>query len=111
MERDAIFVCEAQRIKYGLEIETSSDQAMPRRFLTYDACEYEKEAGEITVTLAGGGMPFDPLAREDPDLTLPAEEREIGGLGILMVKKNMDEVSYAFRDEQNILTMRKKIGV
>jgi len=47
VERDAIFVCEAQRIKYGLEIETSSDQAMPRRFLTYDACEYEKEAGEI----------------------------------------------------------------
>lgn len=47
VERDAIFVCEAQRIKYGLEIETSSDYSMPRRFLTYDACEYEKEAGEI----------------------------------------------------------------
>ncbi len=73
--------------------------------------EAEKETGEITVTLADGGTPFDPLAREDPDLTLPAEEREIGGLGILMVKKNMDEVSYAFRDEQNILTMRKKIGI
>ena len=56
-------------------------------------------------------MPFGPLAREDPDLTVPAEERQIGGLGILMVKKNMDEVSYAYRDGQNILTMRKKIGV
>ena len=70
----------------------------------------EVETGAFTVTLADGGTPFDPLAREDPDLSLPAEEREIGGLGILMVKKNMDEVNYAYRDGQNILTMRKKIG-
>ncbi|MBR1702902.1 MAG: hypothetical protein IJ716_13295, partial [Lachnospiraceae bacterium] len=44
LERDAIFLCEKQRVKYGLEIETHADYAMPRRFLTYDACEYEREA-------------------------------------------------------------------
>ena len=61
------------------------------------------------MTLLDRGTPFDPLAREDPDLSLPAEKREIGGLGIYMVKKNMDGVSYAYRDGQNVLTMRKII--
>ena len=65
--------------------------------------------GEFTVTLLDRGTPFDPLAREDPDLSLPAEKREIGGLGIYMVKKNMDGVSYAYRNGQNVLTMRKII--
>ncbi|MBR1852426.1 MAG: hypothetical protein IJ794_04525 [Lachnospiraceae bacterium] len=47
LERDAIFLCEKQHVKYGLEIETHADYGIPRRFLTYDACEYEREAEEI----------------------------------------------------------------
>ncbi|MBQ9664127.1 MAG: SpoIIE family protein phosphatase [Oscillospiraceae bacterium] len=69
----------------------------------------EKDAGTLTVTLTDSGAPFNPLERKDPDLTLPAEEREIGGLGILMVKKSMDHVSYEYKNGQNILTMRKTI--
>lgn len=69
----------------------------------------EGETGELTITLMDRGTPFDPLGREEPDLSLPAEEREIGGLGILMVKKSMDEVRYAYEDGQNILTMVKHI--
>ena len=54
-------------------------------------------------------MPYDPLAKEDPDVTLPAEERQIGGLGIYMVKKSMDEVAYEYRDGKNVFSIVKKI--
>ena len=55
------------------------------------------------------GVPFDPLAKPDPDVTLSAEERDIGGLGIYMTKKTMDDVRYEYRDGQNILTLVKRI--
>ncbi len=53
------------------------------------------------------GTPFNPLKREDPDVKLSAEKREIGGLGIYIVKKTMDDVNYKFEDGKNILTIRK----
>ena len=62
----------------------------------------------ITIEFRDRGKPFDPLAKEDPDVTLSAEERQIGGLGIFMVKKSMDEVSYSYENGENILTIRKK---
>ena len=55
------------------------------------------------------GMPFDPLSKNDPDISLSAEERKIGGLGIYMVKKTMDDVVYKFENGQNVLTLKKKI--
>ena len=55
------------------------------------------------------GIPFDPLAKEDPDIHAGVEEREIGGLGIYMMKKSMDEVDYKRVDDHNILTIRKNI--
>ncbi len=55
------------------------------------------------------GVPYDPLAKKDPDITLSAEERDIGGLGIFMVKKNMDEIHYEYKDGQNILTLIKNL--
>jgi len=61
----------------------------------------------VIITFIDHGVKFDPLAREDPDLTLSAEERGIGGLGIYMVKKSMDELSYEYRDGQNILRIKK----
>lgn len=66
--------------------------------------------GVAALAFIDDGVPFDPLARPDPDVTLPAEERPIGGLGIYMVKKSMDSVSYAREDGQNVLTLRKRIG-
>lgn len=56
------------------------------------------------------GIPYDPLAKEDPDVTLSAEERQIGGLGIYMVKKSMDAVTYEYKDGQNILSIKKNLG-
>lgn len=59
----------------------------------------------ISLCIKDKGIPYDPLAKEDPDTTLSAEEREIGGLGIFMVKTMMDSVTYEYKDGFNCLTM------
>ena len=70
---------------------------------------FEEESRTASVTFIDGGVAFDPLAKEDPDVTLPAEQRKIGGLGIFLVKKTMDEVTYKREDNKNVLCIRKKI--
>ena len=64
---------------------------------------------QVTIQFLDNGKPFNPLAKEDADITLSAEERQIGGLGILMVKKSMDAVDYTYEDGKNILTIKKSI--
>lgn len=59
------------------------------------------------ITLIDSGIPYDPLKKPDPDVTLSAEERTIGGLGIYMTKKMMDEISYEYQDSRNMLTIKK----
>ena len=63
----------------------------------------------VVITFIDKGVPYDPLAKADPDTTLSAEERDIGGLGIYMVKKSMDDVTYEYKDGQNILKIKKNI--
>lgn len=63
----------------------------------------------VVITFIDKGVPYDPLAKEDPDITLTAEERGIGGLGIYMVKKSMDDITYEYKDGQNILKIKKHI--
>ena len=63
----------------------------------------------VTITFIDRGVAYDPLAKEDPDVTLSAQERKIGGLGIFMTKKAMDDVSYEYKDGQNILTLIKNL--
>lgn len=62
---------------------------------------------EITITFIDSGIPYNPLDKADPDISLPAEERQIGGLGIFLTKKLMDGLTYAYENGQNILTMKK----
>ena len=64
----------------------------------------------VAITFVDRGVPYDPLAKEDPDVTLSAEERQIGGLGIYMVKKSMDDMQYEYRDGQNVLTIVKNLA-
>ena len=64
---------------------------------------------QVTIQFLDSGKPFDPLAREDADTTLSAEDRGIGGLGILMVKKSMDAVGYAYENGSNVLTIKKNL--
>ncbi len=61
----------------------------------------------VVITFRDRGVPYDPTAKQDPDVSLSAEERKIGGLGIYMVKKSMDEMKYEYRDGQNVLSIRK----
>ena len=70
---------------------------------------FNAESREITFRMTDKGTPFDPLKKPDPDITLSAEEREIGGLGIFITKKTMDSVSYAYENGENVLTMTKRI--
>ena len=64
---------------------------------------------QITIEFLDSGKPYDPLKNNEPDTTLPAEERRIGGLGIFMVKRLMDTVQYDYRDGKNILTLQKLV--
>ena len=70
---------------------------------------FNDESRTVTFIIKDKGVPFDPLQKPDPDITLSADERDIGGLGIFITKKTMDTVTYAYENGENILTMTKKI--
>ena len=70
----------------------------------------DPKTGILRITFRDWGVPFDPLAKTDPDISLSVEERELGGLGIFMAKKIMDTMDYRYENGQNVLTMTKKIG-
>ena len=83
---------------------------------------YKDSVGSVTVRVESGntpkavfltftdnGIPYNPLETEDPDITLSSEERKIGGLGIYLVKKNMDEMKYEYVNQQNRLWMEKRL--
>ena len=69
--------------------------------------DFEGDPLSVVITFIDSGTPYDPLAKEDPDVTLSAAERQIGGLGIYMIKKTADAVKYERKDGYNILTMKK----
>ena len=98
------------------------DVAVEELFVNVASYAYETGVGAVTVEMeveenpktavirfTDRGIPYNPAAREDPDVTLPADQREIGGLGIFMVKKSMDQLAYEYKDGQNIVTIRKTI--
>lgn len=71
--------------------------------------DIKEDPVSVIITFMDNGKPFDPLQSDDPDTTLSAQERKIGGLGIFLVKKTMDDVVYEFKDGQNILTIKKTV--
>ncbi len=71
--------------------------------------EVVEEPLSVVITFIDQGVPYDPLAKLDPDVTLSAEEREVGGLGIYIVKKSMDEITYEYKEGRNILRIRKEL--
>lgn len=70
--------------------------------------DFEKRENELEIKIIDSGKPFDPTLKPDPDTTLPVDARPIGGLGILLIKKIMDSVSYQRKENRNILIMTKK---
>lgn len=71
--------------------------------------EVQEDPLAVLITFIDDGVQYDPLSREDPDTSLSAEERDIGGLGVYIVKNSMDEISYKYNNGQNILTIKKNI--
>ena len=71
--------------------------------------DVEKTDERIVIRFKDGGMPFNPLEHKKPDTKLPWKLRRIGGLGIFLVKKKMDDVRYAYEDNKNVLTIEKAI--
>ena len=72
--------------------------------------EVPEDPLSVMITFIDNGVPYDPLAKADPDTTLSAEERDIGGLGIYMVKKSMDDIAYEYKDGHNILKIKKNLN-
>lgn len=69
--------------------------------------DFEENPKALKLIFTDYGKPYNPLKHEDPDTTLEVDEREIGGLGIFLVKKNVDEISYKYENGKNILTIKK----
>ena len=111
---------ELERMDCDLKTMAQIDIAIDELYSNIAKYGFDDDGGEVTVTLEieseprvvsisfmDEGRPFNPLRKDDPDITLPARERKIGGLGIYMVKKSMDDVRYEYREGKNILTIRK----
>lgn len=103
-------------IKAQMQIDIAIDEV----FSNIANYAYKGTNGDATITVdvddsfaiisfADSGVEFNPLSKDDPNTNLSAEDREIGGLGIFLVKKSMDEVLYEYKNNMNILTLKKKI--
>lgn len=71
--------------------------------------EVSEDPISVSITFIDRGIPYDPLEKQDPDVTLPADKRQVGGLGIFMTKRIMDDVAYKYIDGKNILTLKKNL--
>lgn len=101
-----------------MKAQMQIDVALEELFVNIANYAYPDSTGEATIrvcvsseyveiSLIDSGIPYDPLAKPDPDITLNAQDRPIGGLGIFMTKKLMDDISYEYKDRKNILTIKK----
>lgn len=101
-----------------MKTQMQIDIAVEEIFVNIVHYAYDSDVGNVTVdveiapqlvaiTFIDSGIPYDPLSKPDPDTTLSAEKRQIGGLGIFMTKKLMDEVDYEYKDGHNVFTMKK----
>ncbi len=102
------------QMQIGLAVEEifiniASYAYTPEQGKTTVRVEVSENPVTVTITFVDHGIPYDPLAKEDPDVTLSADERQIGGLGIFMTKKIMDNIAYEYKDGQNILTLKKHL--
>jgi anti-sigma regulatory factor (Ser/Thr protein kinase) len=102
-----------------MKLQTQIAIAVEEIFVNIAHYAYTPEIGDVLIRIDVGdevviefedkGKPYNPLEKDDPDVALGAEEREVGGLGIFMVKKIMDAVEYKREDGKNLLTIRKSV--
>lgn len=113
---------ELEKLDCPLKAQMQIDVAIDELFGNIAHYAYHPETGNATVrvevtddplaviiTFMDNGVPYNPLAKDDPNVALSAEDRDAGGLGIYLVKKTMDEISYEYQNGQNILTIKKRL--
>lgn len=113
---------ELEAMECSMKIQMQIDVAVEELFVNIASYAYAPETGDaiigvesfqdpqrVEITFIDEGIEYDPLKKEDPDVTLAAEERQIGGLGIYMVKKSMDNMEYKRQDGKNILKITKNL--
>ena len=113
---------ELETVNCGTRVITQIDVAVEEIFINISSYAYDPAVGPATIrveitedpvsviiSFIDKGKPYDPLAKEDPNIKIPIKERKKGGLGIFMVKKSMDDVTYEYKNGQNILTIKKTI--
>jgi anti-sigma regulatory factor (Ser/Thr protein kinase) len=111
---------ELEKNDCSMKTQIQIDVAVEEIFVNIASYAYQPGEGDATIivdvvqdptrveiTFIDTGVEYDPLKKEDPDITLSAEERQIGGLGIFMVKKSMDDMIYNYNDGKNILKIIK----
>ncbi len=116
----ALVNAELEKMECSLKVKTLIDVAVEEIFVNIAHYAYVPDTGdvnievtsrkkprEITIVFRDHGVPYNPLEKPDPDTSLPAEKRPIGGLGIYMAKKCMDAMEYEYQDGTNILTLKK----
>ena len=112
--------CELEKADASMKVITQIMVALEEIFVNIAHYAYAGKDGDATVGISikddiatirftDSGMPFNPLSNANPDITLSAEERSIGGLGIFMVRKTMDDVHYEYKDGKNVFTIKKRI--
>ena len=107
----------------NMRTQIQIDIAVEELFINISSYAYDPEIGtavvqvtvtdeplSVEITFIDNGRQYDPLAKEDPDITLPINKRKKGGLGIFMVKKSMDDIHYEYADGKNILTIKKNLS-
>jgi len=113
---------ELEKLCASMKVQTQIDVAVEEIFVNIASYAYGDAKGQAEIcfdyrendstaiiSFTDQGVEFNPLEKEDPDTGLSAEERQIGGLGIFIVKKSMDKVSYERKDGNNIFTIEKKV--
>lgn len=122
LERVQEFVGEAAGDDCSLKTRMQLDLAVEEIFINICSYAYAPDVGDaeirvrsmeepaaVVMVFSDWGVPYNPLEKEDPDVTVLASERQVGGLGIFLTKKVMDELRYEYRDGKNLLTLVKRL--
>lgn len=100
---------EAMQFKVRLCVEEVEENILCYSGSTWVEVDVDKADGVLSISFRDGGIPFDPLAKPDPDINAPLEERSVGGLGIFLCKQMMDVVEYKREGDKNVLKMTVNI--
>lgn len=96
------------KFKIRLCVEEVEENILNYSGTTWVEVNAESSGGVVSIVFRDGGVEFDPLAKEDPDINAPLEQRTVGGLGIFLCKQMMDSLNYHYENKCNVFEMKLK---